>query len=354
MKETKLICPCCGAEFKIAEKEHVCMGVALGEDSNAGTVEMPLKKEGNTKTASAQERLALLKAAGIDTTGLFALKGAAGEDLVIKMTDGKPSLVPDDDPIFASIMASDTIPEHRLYRRWVMAQMYRLLTHRSKSIRKRGSHYMWNMTLEEYRVQAILFKNDPEAFAERRMWFSGTLPKKMIRWYLQRFEAEYINYEAIDYFRTPYYSAFMKMQKISKRIGGVKSPDKLYELFKEFNDIRRSLKLKQKAICPVWYGCYLAAGAYFTLKNLALFHGLKYHGSTGEEAVAKIMEKSQYFAERGESHKMYSVFLRILADNKIDKDAMEAKRHEWYENKKNRQAPAIEDARPVKKSRTRI
>ena len=36
--ETQVVCPKCGAEFAIAEKTHVTIGIAIGKDAGLGTI----------------------------------------------------------------------------------------------------------------------------------------------------------------------------------------------------------------------------------------------------------------------------------------------------------------------------
>lgn len=48
MKETKVVCPKCGAEMAIPEHESFAVGVAIGKDSGLGTVTLPLASENNS------------------------------------------------------------------------------------------------------------------------------------------------------------------------------------------------------------------------------------------------------------------------------------------------------------------
>ena len=69
----------------------------------------------------ASEKLAALKAAGINVSNLFSMAGVTGEETIARVEGGKLTIVPDDDPIFSAIMGNGTIPNNRLFRRWVMA-----------------------------------------------------------------------------------------------------------------------------------------------------------------------------------------------------------------------------------------
>ena len=184
MQNTKITCPICGASFALPEHEHFAVGTAVGKDSGLGEIHPALEDEGSgnpRKGGRAQARLDALKAAGFDTSGLFALQGAAGADLLVRTVDGVPTVVADNDPMlldptYLSIINGATIPERRLFRRWVMAQAFRMLSEGyTKALKEKGYRYMWKMTLEELRVQARLAVNDPENFKARNRWFNRKL-----------------------------------------------------------------------------------------------------------------------------------------------------------------------------------
>lgn len=48
MKETKVVCPKCGASIAIPEHESFTAGIAIGKDSGLGTVTLPLESENNS------------------------------------------------------------------------------------------------------------------------------------------------------------------------------------------------------------------------------------------------------------------------------------------------------------------
>ena len=182
MKETKVICPVCGTEIAISEREHaVKNAVVIGKDSNLGTVVLPVAKEGQAPSTApistkagglpnkAEDRLEALKKAGIDTSNLFAMRGASGEGMLVRLINGVPQMVEDSDPIYRAIIAAGTIPDRRLFRRWVMSQMFHMLTYKgyhadgyTAALHAKGYEYQWSMLIEELRVQMKLVKNDTE------------------------------------------------------------------------------------------------------------------------------------------------------------------------------------------------
>lgn len=99
------------------------------------------------KPKSAAARIEALKAAGIDTSNYFPM----GEEMVIKVVDGVPMMVDDDDPVYTKIAGGGYINHYKLFRRWVMAQMFHILRNMKSGknfnqlLQERGYEYQWRM-----------------------------------------------------------------------------------------------------------------------------------------------------------------------------------------------------------------
>ena len=140
------------------------------------------------KGKKASERLEILRKAGVDTGNLFAMN----DDMVVRVVDGIPVQVYDDDPIYELIEEGGHVPERRLFRRWVMAQMFRILRKMSdyklnftQCLQFHGYEYSWKMLVEEIRVQERLYKaGDIENFNERHRFFNETVVLDMMDDYL--------------------------------------------------------------------------------------------------------------------------------------------------------------------------
>ena len=77
---------------------------------------------------TAKERIEALRDAGVDVSHLFAMQGANGGEGVASNKDGKLVVLDDNDPLFERIIKQGTVPNPRLFRRWVMALMFLLMT----------------------------------------------------------------------------------------------------------------------------------------------------------------------------------------------------------------------------------
>ncbi len=159
-----------GTELAIAGKK-----VTIAENPAASIKQAQLPK-------TAHERIEALRSVGVDVSCLFAMQGANGGDYVASNKNGKLSILDDNDPIFDYILEKGTVPNRRLFRRFVMAQMFHMLSYKdygawspvgvTEMIHRFGFEYQWKMLLDELRAQMKMERNDPENFADRNRWFN--------------------------------------------------------------------------------------------------------------------------------------------------------------------------------------
>lgn len=370
MKETKVICPVCGTEIAIAEHTHIVKNaVVIGKDSNLGTVVLPAAKEGQASVAApvsgkstglpnkAEDRLEALKKAGIDTANLFAMRGASGEGMLVRLVNGVPQMVDNNDPIFRAIIAAGTIPDRRLFRRWVMSQMFHMLTYKgyrgsdgyTAALHAKGYEYQWSMTLEELRVQAKLAKNDAENFNERNRWFDKRVCIALIDDYYQKLQKHVASLKVKHCKGVPYVSIHhrnifvadieVKLYRplICARQGviGAKTPDQLFRAMSKYNALRDTLSWDTPQ-CREWVDAFKGSGAFFTLKNLILFHNCVLRDAYGRK-MSK--DKSLEFLTRAsveyknEGWRLLAMLKKAINDNGIN---IEAKMKEWSNAKRNR------------------
>ena len=179
-KETKVLCPRCGTEFATPKKEFTTVATVIGKDSGLGIV-YPAVVAQDKPAKTAQERIEALRNAGVDVNNLFAMKGANGDEYIASNKDGRLAILDDDDPIFDHIISQGTVP-NRLCRRWVMGQMFHMMSYtpyRSKEpvgvtymIHSLGYEYQWKMLLNELHAQMKMEGRDAVNFADRNRWFN--------------------------------------------------------------------------------------------------------------------------------------------------------------------------------------
>ena len=360
MNPTKVICPCCGAEFALPDNEHFTAGIAIGKDSGLGTIQLPLDKDGKgtpqKKASKAEARLQALRNAGVDVSGLFSLRNAAGEDLLVRThADGTSEVVADDDPIFNAIIKGKTIPERRLFRRWIMAQMFRALSRPdgyNGMLNAYDCGYAFQMLLEEMCAQKKMRDKDRENYVMRHRWFNTRLVITMFEDYRKKLE-RIRNHAPSRYLpdidtcclfinNKPY--SVDDINNILDTICELKEqvqyhPGTTVGAIKEFISL-----MPDKSIKPAkeWKDAYKGAGAYFTLRNMILFHGCSIHTKEGqaldEKDSLKLLDKIAN-NHTSEGWKLLSLLLRELDLNGID---INAKREQWRDAAARRRAEAAE------------
>lgn len=349
--ETRFVCPKCGAEFAIPEHTQVGLGIMPGKDSGLGTIELPLA-EGQKKPSKAQQRIAALQKAGVNTSNLVAIElgGTLGETIG-RIVDGVISVVKDDDPIFKGIIAQGTVPNRRLFRRFVMAQMFHMLISKggvTDSINHMSYEYTWRMLVEELRVQVKLVVNDPENYAIRSQWFTKQLVLTMAMRYLNELLPEYIDslqvrhckgkeYKRIkgtDYFVVDIPNRIYKpLNTALSSIRKAKDAAQLYLATKKFYDSMITLTWNTPND-KAWCDAYKGAGAYYTMSNLIQFHDCRIITKEGkvlsEDDSLEYIRQASTVHCTGEGWCMMGILKKLLKDNGID---IKKKIAEWRKAK---------------------
>lgn len=343
MKETKIVCPKCGTEFEIPEHEYASAGIVIGKDSGLGTIVL---KEADTPVTKAQKRLETLKKAGVDVSSLFAMQ--TGD--IARLDNGVMSVVPDDDPIFQAIMDGGTIPDRHLFRRWVMAQMFHLLVGNfTDNLRAKGYDYQWRVIEDELRVQKKLFLNDKENFSERNAWFDKSVVVAMCSHYSKCLE-RHINYlkkkpkkcKGVPYIRIAGKNVFLSdiwskvacpINRAVSDIEYAKTPADLYYAYLKFK--RVYIKVKGMRMSASFIDAYKGVGAYYTMKNMILFHSCLFRTDSGkrrgcwmskEASIQYLCNKAAEYSKSDEGWRLFGVMRKLIADNNID---IQKKMAEW-------------------------
>lgn len=315
-------------DFKLSEMQQV------SNTSNAATV-APV-----APTKKAQERIDALNKAGVDTSNLFAL----GESMVVRMVNGVPTQVFDDDPVWKKIMEAGTVPDRRLFRRWVLAQTFYMLRHDyTTQMKWKGYEYTWRMTEEELRVQAKLHGHDTENFTLRNRFFNKDVVLGMIKSYNEDVK-DYIkklkvrHCKGVEYKRIYGKDVFVvdidakvyaPIRLAEFKVEKATTPKALYEAVRALNKVRIPMHNDTKQSAS-WVDAYKGAGAYYSMQNLIRFHGMTLHKPnsrsyttvSGEKAIAFLNE----CAEKKQGWELLGMLKEAIKYNHIDIDK---KMKEW-------------------------
>lgn len=347
-KGTKVLCPECGTEFAIEKKEFTTVATVIGQDSGRGVI-FPAVVEKKTAPAKlpekAEERIEALRNAGVDVSCLFAMRGSNGGEYLASNKDGKLVMLDDNDPIFDQIISQGTVPNRRLFRRWVMSQMFHMMSYtpyRSKEplgvtemIHSLGYEYQWKMLMDELYAQMKMESKDPESFIERNRWFNTNVVAAMAQDYIVQLKArvdalKVRKCKGIPYKRICSRNIFVldlqdKLYKpfdtATTRIRKAKNAAQLLDAAKKFNDMR----IKMSHDIPqskAWVDAYKGSGAYFTMQNLIRFHNCTAINDAGKRlnkyhSLAFISAKAEEY-KNGEGWRLLAVLKKMLSDNNID------------------------------------
>lgn len=352
---TKVTCPKCGTEFKIADKTSVAIGIVIGKDSNLGEIHPETEQAGNHKITKAKERIEALKAAGVDVSNLFAMQGSNGEEMIARYSGARLDVLDENDPIFNAIKENGDIPNRKLFRRWVMAQMFRMLYAEtnpeccrmsySAKLHRLGYNYQWTMLERELYAQWKMFKhNDIRNFTDRNRWFNKDVAVEMANEYTNLLN-EYIDTlptrtcKKVPYKRINGKNIFVS-DIYNKVIKGVyraltvmldaRTPEQLYKAVVLFNQSRVKLPHNTNQH-KSWIDAYKGSGAFFTLQNMIRFHGCILRGKNGrmlskEKSLAYLDDYAEECGKSKEGYKMLGMLRQALKDNHID---INAKFQEW-------------------------
>lgn len=319
MKQLKFECPECGTEFTLTANQ-----------------------------TKAKERIEALKKAGVDVSELFAMQSADGLEFIASKRDGVISILEEDDPIFQAIIIQGTIPNRQLFRRWVMAQMFRIIyittnTHGaykpigvSEVIRNMGYEYQWKMLNNELYAQHKMMQNgDVDNFRDRNRWFNKRVVLDMAKDYIEKLKKRFEKLKlrkckGVPYKRINGQNIFVDDfdKKVIKpllfAVHKIQHAENTYELWhsvQEFN--KRRIKMHwgtpQNA---AWLDAYKGAGAFFTMQNMIRFHNcviIDDNGKTlSKNASLAFLNKKAKLYENREGWRLIGMLKKTLDDNNIE------------------------------------
>ena len=360
--ETKVVCPKCGAEMKIQENESLTIGISIGKDSGLGTVELPLasneqSNSNNKAEMKASKKIQAMKAAGINVSNLFSVANAEGVERIARIENGEMEFLSDDDPIMSAIFKNGSVPNRRLFRRWVMGQVFHMITQKEwrtgkpvgflTALQCKGYRYSWEMLIEELRVQSKLEMSDYENFVQRNRWFNKSVAIGMANDYYAQL-TKYINKCKLHCKKckeNPYITLNGKhifvddlvkkvFNPVERGIQAINSAKNMFELHKEilvfYGFVKKLYSPYNLTISQAFKDAYKGAGGYYTMRNLIMFHGCRMRSEKGNFLVTssslRELDKLAEEYKNGEGWRMFGAMKKLIADNGID---IEAKMNEW-------------------------
>lgn len=322
-----------------------------------------------TKKTKAQMRLEALKAAGVDVSKYFPL----GDDQLIKIENGAAVPVDMDDAtidaVGKKIVEGGYVNNWKLFRRWVMSQMFHMLRDMEKDgksfnevLQKKGYEYQWRMLENELYAQVKMSEHgDLDNVGARNRWFNGDVASDMATDYISKLR-KYVDDNLIYNVKrdkdgnekktykhtckgTPYVrlqnkdifvsdlekKVYTPLREIANEMAAVPTYKQLYDAVHKFNKNRKHLEWNTKQ-ADAFIDAYKGSGSYYTMRNLIMFHGARFlkGGRKMSEAASLKELESKAKSYDGQGWRMLGVLKQLIKESGID---IQGKINEWFKAK---------------------
>lgn len=339
--------------------------VITGENLNIVTSNV--EATAATKKTKAQMRLEALKAAGVDVSKYFPL----GNDQLIKIENGAAVPVDMDDAtidaVGKKIVEGGYVNNWKLFRRWVMSQMFHMLRDMEKDdksfnevLQHKGYEYQWRMLENELYAQVKMSEHgDFDNVGSRSRWFSGDVASNMATDYISKLRKyvddnliwkkdkdgkktksfkhtckgnPYVRLQNKDIFVSDLEKkVYTPLREIANEMAAVPTYKQLYDAVHKFNKKRKHLAWDTKQ-SDAFINAYKGSGSYYTMRNLIMFHGARFwkNGRKMSEAnsLKELESKAKLYDEQG--WRMLGVLKQLIIENDID---IQGKIDEWHKAK---------------------
>ena len=318
-----------------------------------------------TKKTKAQMRLEALKAAGVDVSKYFPL----GDDQLIKIENGAAVPVDMDDATIDSvgkqIVDGGYVSNWKLFRRWVMSQMFHMLRDMDKNgrtfndvLQHKGYEYQWSMLENElYAQMKMASHGDHENAGARNRWFGGFVAADMAYDYIKKLR-KYVDNNLIykvkkdahgnvkkTYKHTCKGNPYVRLQNddifvadlekkvyaplgnLARKMYDSNTYKEVYDAVHEFNKKRKHLAWDTKQ-ADAFITAYKGSGSYYTMRNLIMFHGARFMKNgrkmSETDSLKELESKANLYDEEG--WRMLGVLKQLIKDNNI---SVQGKILEW-------------------------
>lgn len=300
------------------------------------------------------ERMEKMNAMGIETGKFFTVdlpEGLKpGSKITLSINENGEYTVMDlnkaNDPILESIIADGYVRNSKLHRRFVMAQMFHMLNYVSYDGRDRGYNdclrrcysykYTIDMMIEEVRVLSKLEVRDKETFEERAHFFDRRTVAAVLEDYIEELK-KYVDKlptkkcKGVPYKRVKGVNIFVAdfdkklyapIKRYVRQILVARNYNEIYRILCNFKRTMVKLPYDTKK-SKAWIDAYKGEGAFYTLKNLVMFHGCyveadfaNYPCLYGMSAMSHLYKKLDEY--KGEYYRMFALMKKVIADNNFD------------------------------------
>lgn len=246
-------------------------------------------------------------------------------------------------PIYEQIIEDGYVKNTRLFRRFVTAQMFKNLTYKSydgtkvgynEALKRYPYKYTFDMMLEEVRVLSKLEVRDYESFNERSHFFTKDVVVAVCNDYVDKLKAHIDGLKVkkckgVPYKRVKGRDIFVDdlpkkiYQPLQHKINTIRSAVSytgIYIALQRF--MRDMIRLPWKTPkSKAWIDAYKGNGAYYTCKNLIMYHNCRVKDVGLHESAFYNRDKSMNILKlkldeyQGEGWRMFAFMKKLIEDN---------------------------------------
>lgn len=274
------------------------------------------------KRMTTSEKMEMLKEAGIDVNDMLQFLAEDGIKVTVE--------IPDEDPILAKIKADGYLHNPMLFRRWIMAQMFHMLKYTKRSryghlIELGYNEYLDEMLNWDYQVKFLI----DEVTRILKIQRKGDNADEYIRLCTVPIIVE-ICKQIYEVTKEEYKNAkdqytidrVTKLRFAYEDLRYVYSYERLLPLLREFKRRMTKMPYGTKKV-PAFKDMYKGIGAYWTCKNLIMFHGVRVPCHDQYESMKILERKTCLYCKPtgGTSWRLFGFMKQLIDDNKFDFDA---------------------------------
>lgn len=269
------------------------------------------------------ERIRILEEAGIDTSK-YNLK-ISGIEVEIDAVN--------------SIVEDKQVDNKKLFRRWITAQTFKMLNSESFNNKKgcmesgwdaylRNCYdykYQFTMMLEELKTLSKLYNTDKDEFNERSHFFNKDVVVATCNHYIAQLTKYVYQKQKDGKIKLAQYGCVKvddiddlfidKLRNIIENIELSENYNEMYICLKQFMRVMNKLPYETPK-CSEWKASFKGNGAYYTLKNLIMFHGITLEGMNKNESLDTLNILLEEY--KGEYWKFHSLLKKVIEDNNFD------------------------------------
>lgn len=262
----------------------------------------------------------------------------------LKVVNSHADEIETPDEIETQIKEQGHIKNAHLYRRWVMAQMFRMLNWDPRWTSESGydgylhtnHNYKYQFEVIENELNAMAHmekENDPELATRSFFWTKEVIAKTLID------HAKRVKRHARSNMRWDGCYQYCKMNKDYVRWSDVEDRARILVVFADsirnaetyaeqlrlFRNAREYVCVLNPttALCPEWKDAYKGAGAYYTLQNLIRYHGVGIKDEAGNlkyGASAEAILESKRLEYEGNGYRLFYMMKDVVEYNHFDFD----------------------------------